>query len=279
MFQQWSKTAASNATAAPGINLRENQAPSTVNDSVRSLMAELARWRDDISGLLDTGGASTAYTVTTNQGLGTLGADADGFLLCLTPHTTNTGPATLAVDGLTAKSIVQRSGVDVTAGQLLQGASYLMRYDAGLDKFVMMSSAQVSEFEPGRRILCENDAAPTGWTKKTDINDAVFVCTDGVVGTAGDQNASSVFTASRTPTGTVGGSALSTAQLAIHAHPYQRPSSSTAADLGSVDFWRSSLTTVDTSNAGSGQTHAHAFAGDPMNFNVKRVKLIRVEKN
>jgi hypothetical protein len=39
---QWSTTAANNATADPSINWQEGQAPSTVNDSARAMMAVLA---------------------------------------------------------------------------------------------------------------------------------------------------------------------------------------------------------------------------------------------
>lgn len=41
---QWSTTAANNATADPSINWQEGQAPSTVNDSARQMMADVATW-------------------------------------------------------------------------------------------------------------------------------------------------------------------------------------------------------------------------------------------
>lgn len=41
---QWSTTAANNATAATNINWQEGQAPSTVNDSARQMMADVATW-------------------------------------------------------------------------------------------------------------------------------------------------------------------------------------------------------------------------------------------
>lgn len=41
---QWSTTAANNATAATNINWQEGQAPSTVNDSARQMMADTAAW-------------------------------------------------------------------------------------------------------------------------------------------------------------------------------------------------------------------------------------------
>jgi len=41
---QWSTTAANNATADPNINWQEGQAPSTVNDSARAMMAAISVW-------------------------------------------------------------------------------------------------------------------------------------------------------------------------------------------------------------------------------------------
>ena len=61
---KWSQTAASNATADPSINWQEGQAPSSVNDSARAMMASVAKHRDDIAGAIVTGGTATAYTVS-----------------------------------------------------------------------------------------------------------------------------------------------------------------------------------------------------------------------
>jgi len=46
-FWKWSRTAASNATADGSINWAEGQAPSTVNDSARAMMAAASKpeWR------------------------------------------------------------------------------------------------------------------------------------------------------------------------------------------------------------------------------------------
>lgn len=44
MLSQWSTTPANNATAATNINWQEGQAPSTVNDSARQMMADVAGW-------------------------------------------------------------------------------------------------------------------------------------------------------------------------------------------------------------------------------------------
>ena len=70
-FFKWSKTANNNANADGTINWAEGQAPSTVNDSARAMMAAAAKYRDDIAGVT-TGGTATAYTVASNQAFDSL---------------------------------------------------------------------------------------------------------------------------------------------------------------------------------------------------------------
>ena len=45
---KWSQTAASNDTADSSINWLENQAPSTLNNSARAMMAALAKFYADV---------------------------------------------------------------------------------------------------------------------------------------------------------------------------------------------------------------------------------------
>lgn len=125
---QWSKTAASNATADSTINWSEGQSPSSVNDSARAMMARAAEYRDDISGLLDTAGTTTAYTVTTNQGLAS--TPTHGQLISITPHFTNGASPTLAADGGTAFPIQSAAGSAVAAGVLIAGSPYDLKFDS-----------------------------------------------------------------------------------------------------------------------------------------------------
>jgi hypothetical protein len=55
-FWKWSRTAANNATADGSINWAEGQAPSTVNDSARAMMAAASKYRDDVGGAIATAG-------------------------------------------------------------------------------------------------------------------------------------------------------------------------------------------------------------------------------
>lgn len=135
-FWKWSKTAASNSNADSTINWAEGQAPSSVNDSARALMAAAAKYRDDVSGMLNTGGSSTAYTITTNQVLTAL---TDGFKATVRFHATNGTDPTVAVDSLTAKNICTHTSggtpVNLTSGAARIGGIYTLTYDSGDDVF------------------------------------------------------------------------------------------------------------------------------------------------
>src|SRR3954471_17945680 len=124
----WSQTAATNASADSTINYQEGQAPSSVNDSARALMASAAKWRDDIAGAIATGGTSTAYTVTSYQTFDNLTRLANQ-VIAFTPHTTSGATVTLNVDGLGAKPLRSAPSVELPSGALVQGTPYVATYN------------------------------------------------------------------------------------------------------------------------------------------------------
>jgi microcystin-dependent protein len=138
-FFNWSRTAASNATADSTVNWAEGQSPSSVNDSARAMMAALAKYRDDIAGAITTGGTSTAYTVTSYSTFDTL-AHLDGAMIAFTPHTTNGATVTLNVDGLGAKPLrFSPSGDELAAATLIQGSPYICTYNNSNGEFYLQA--------------------------------------------------------------------------------------------------------------------------------------------
>lgn len=129
----WSPTAAANATNDPNINWAENQLPSTVNNSARSVMAGISRFLQDTNGSLSTAGSANAYTLSI---FGTQTAYANGHILSFKASFTNTGPATLNVSNadatvLGAKSLRVFSAVGdsaLVAGQIVSGGRYIAQY-------------------------------------------------------------------------------------------------------------------------------------------------------
>ena len=137
-FFKWSKTANNNANADGTINWAEGQAPSTVNNSARAMMAAAAKYRDDIAGVT-TGGTATAYTVASNQAFDSL-VSMDGKLIALVPHVTSgAGPVTLNVDGLGAKALRSAPGVELAAGTLISGTPYVARYVNSASEWILCS--------------------------------------------------------------------------------------------------------------------------------------------
>ncbi len=132
-FYNWSRTASSNSTADSTVNWAEGQAPSSVNDSARAMMASTAAFRDDIAGAIVSGGSSTAYTVSSFQVFDTL-AHLNGQMIAFVPVATNTNAVgvdiTLNVDSLGAKPIRAIPGVAVPNGSLVLGTPYVVTYNS-----------------------------------------------------------------------------------------------------------------------------------------------------
>lgn len=126
---KWSQTASSDATADPTINWAEGQAPSSINDSGRAMMAATAKYRDDIAGAIVTTGTSTAYAISSYQVFDTL-AHLNGQVIAFTPHATNgAGPVTFNVDSLGSKPLRSAPNADLLAGTLIQGTPYTTVYN------------------------------------------------------------------------------------------------------------------------------------------------------
>lgn len=126
----WSQTAATNASADSTVNFAEGQAPSSVNDSARALMASVAKYRDDTAGILLTTGTSTAYVLASNQVFLSKSA-MNGAEIAVTIHTTNGASPTLNVDGLGADPIIidtVSTTTPVPSATLLTGGVYTMVY-------------------------------------------------------------------------------------------------------------------------------------------------------
>lgn len=125
---KWSQTASSDATADSTINWAEGQAPSSINDSARAMMAATAKYRDDIAGAIVTAGTSTAYTVSSYEVFDTL-AHLGGQMIAFTPHVTNGATVTLNVDSLGAKPLRSAPNAELLAGTIIQGTPYVAVYN------------------------------------------------------------------------------------------------------------------------------------------------------
>lgn len=154
----WSTTAATNATADDNINWREGQGPGTVNNSARAMMAAIKKWFKDSSGSLVTGGSSTAYTLTTNEGL-TL---ADGVRVTCRMHASCGASPTLNVDSTGAVAIQMAQGTAVPRGRLIIGAVYTFVYYSSSAAWIVHAAAGAVDKYIGEVFDFGGSTAPAG---------------------------------------------------------------------------------------------------------------------
>lgn len=94
----------------------------------RGMQAATAKYRDDISGAIVTGGTSTGYTVSSYQVFDTL-AHMNGAMIAFTPHTLSGATVTLNIDSLGARPLRSATGVELPAGTLIAGTPYAATYN------------------------------------------------------------------------------------------------------------------------------------------------------
>jgi hypothetical protein len=152
-----------------------------------------------------------------------------------------------------------------------------------------INSVVIDAFPSGTKMLFNQTAAPTGWTKDTTHNDKALRITNGTVGTGGSVAFETAF-ASQTPAGTitvnVAGHQLSTLEMPSHSHNMKQQTFNLAASAGSQMSRpiSSSGTLHPTTSEGGGQEHTHTgstgtFTGTAMNLDVQYVDIIIAAKD
>lgn len=149
----WSQTDASNNTASPA-GFPEGMAPSGVNDSARAIMGALKRWHDQISPTITSGGAANVQTLTYAVAPAAY-AFGDRFSFFAGFDTNST--ATLNVNGLGAKPLVNANGSTLTGGEIRAGDVVEVAYDNAsfriLGRRRQFLSANGNYYLPGGLIL------------------------------------------------------------------------------------------------------------------------------
>lgn len=268
---KWSRTANSNSNADSTVNLPEGQAPGSLNDAARAMMAAVAKKRDDDSGVIATAGTSTAYTATSYQGFTSLD---DGISITLRMDETNGAAPTLNVDSLGAKAIQGVSGTAIGTGRLLAGGIYKFTYSTSAVAWIVSALFdETEEIASGTAMLFVQTSAPTGWTKSTTHNNKALRVVSGTASSGGSTAFTSVF-ASRTPTGTVGNRTLTIAMMPSHDH--SMPNSGNIVNDVRTDGSNTAVgTTSDTTgNTGGSDPHDHSWTGVAMDFAVQYVDVI-----
>jgi hypothetical protein len=150
-------------------------------------------------------------------------------------------------------------------------------------------------FPAGTVILFYQSAAPTGWTQVTTQNNKALRVVSGTGGGTGGTTAFTTVFANQTPTisgsFSIGGTTLSTAQLASHAHAQRgRDNIPMYASFNccSADYYSSALQgasggRLNTDSSGSNNSHTHSISGSPtssaITLNVQYIDIILCSKN
>ena len=150
----WSTTPGSNTTV-DSISIAEGMQPAGVNNAMRSMMAGTKELIDLISGAKTTGGSANAQTLTSGMGLS---AYAAGIPIVFEAGFSNSGAATLNVDGVGAKAMVTNAGSALSSGDIVAGSYYFTVYDADNDRFPILNLNGVT-------LLDEDDMASDSATQ------------------------------------------------------------------------------------------------------------------
>lgn len=105
-------------------------------------------------------------------------------------------------------------------------------------------------FPSGTKMLFQQTAAPTGWTKDTTNNDVALRVVSGAVGSGGSVAFETAFASQTIPTHT-----LATTEIPSHNHSLRERSSSSGTETGNGYTFGSFTST--TGSTGGGQAHGH----------------------
>lgn len=138
-----------------------------------------------------------------------------------------------------------------------------------------------SGFPSGTKMLFNQSAAPTGWTKQTSVNDsALRVVSGNGGGTGGSVAFSTLFTTGKTVSlsGNVGATTLTVSQMPSHSHTTVYQSTGSSSKNSYASFGSGSM--VHTGANGGSGSHTHSLSGTAtIALNVKYTDVIICAKD
>lgn len=136
----YSTTAGDNASVS-GQNWAEGQAPSSLNDSARKLLADIAENTKLQTAQYTTGGTANAQTLTPSPAW-TAYANGQRVLAKIGSGLTNSGSTTLNVSSLGAKTVYRQDGTStLSAGDLTEAYVVEVVYDSAINGFRLLTNA------------------------------------------------------------------------------------------------------------------------------------------
>lgn len=229
---------------------------------------------------------------------GTAGGTANAITLTLSPSisayaagqsftyksgaSANTGAMTVAVSGLTTKSI-QKNGAALASGDHPAGRWFRITYDGTAFQLEQLSTIPASSaaiIPSGTVMSFFQAAAPTGWTQVTTHNNkAIRIVSGAGAGTGGSVAFTTAF-ASQAVSGSNSATTLTSAQIPAHTHNFSIYPTSGAGSVPSAGTASGSVVTNATaSNTGGGGSHNHTFTGTAIDLAVQYIDMIIASKN
>lgn len=136
----FSTTAGDNASVS-GQNWAEGQAPSSLNDSARKLLADIAEDVKLRTAQYTTAGTADTQTITPTPAWSAY-ANGQRILVKIGAGLTNTGTATFNVSSLGAKTIYRNDGTTtLSAGELVAGSVVEAVYDSAINGFRLLTNS------------------------------------------------------------------------------------------------------------------------------------------
>ena len=195
--------------------------------------------------------------------------------------------ATLGLGGLATLSAVgaaeitdgsvgtaELADLSVTTGKLADSSVTTAKLaDSSVTAAKIASGAIPAAFPSGTRMLFQQTAAPTGWTKDTTIDDKALRVVSGAVSSGGSVAFSTAF-ANRTVSGnvdnttaggTVGSTVLDVTQIPSHTHTFTYGTNDVNGGGGSYPMYNAGSIVKTTAATGGGGGHTHTFTGTAHN--------------
>ena len=108
-------------------------------------------------------------------------------------------------------------------------------------------------FASGTKMLFQQTAAPTGWTKVTSSNDVALRVVSGTVGSGGSVAFETAFASKTIPSHT-----LTIAQMPSHSHNHAGHGNSGQHSFPSgFPYFTTQISSYTTTSTGGGQSHGH----------------------
>lgn len=141
-IRDYSTTAGSN-TAVGGVSIAEGMVAAGLNNAIRAAMADLASYRAFLEGAKITAGTANAQTLTTGLSIAAYAAPLL-FFAKIGTGLSNTGAMTLALDGLSAKSVKKTNGTDPLANEVKALSVHGFAYQAADDIIFLLNPAPLA---------------------------------------------------------------------------------------------------------------------------------------